>query len=92
MLHGTTGTHGPVVVQGLTEDLGPNHQTSFGHLVSPARIGLENILFRDPEADPEQTSGQWFRRKRVASNLHKPRLNESETADLKDWARRRDLL
>lgn len=92
LLHGTSGEQGPVVARGLTEECGPNHATSFGHLIRPAQVGADHLVEPDPSADPRETDGPWFRRKRVAANLHKPRFDPSERAELESWARERGLL
>ena len=75
LLHGTSGSAGPVVARGLSpdEDKGPNFPTSFGRLVIPAPLALDEM------------SG----RSRVKPNNWKPRLNQAEMNALDAWDKRR---
>ena len=92
MLHGTTGTAGPVVVRGLTPELGTAHPTSFGQIVRPAPIALREMTSPAPDASPDGLTGYWSDHKRVASNSHKPKLDSEELDCLRAWATRRGIL
>ncbi len=92
MLHGSTGDHGPVVVRGLTRECGPAHPTSFGRIVRPARISAKEITSTCPDAQKNRLTGWMIYRRRVTANLHKPKLDQSELAELRSWAKRRGLL
>lgn len=92
MLHGSSGDHGPVVVRGLTRECGPDHPASFGRIVRPARFSASEITSTAADTQKDRLTGWMIDRKRVAANLDKPKLNESELADLRSWAQRRGLL
>ena len=44
MLHGTSGSQGPVVAYGLSENNGGSYPTSFGHL-APADLSVEDFQY-----------------------------------------------
>jgi len=87
MSHGSSGTSGPLVLRGLTEERGQDYPSSFGSLMAPI-AGIEFVTTA-PDADPEDLSGPWWKKRRVSVNWHKRRLTEHEQEKfermLPDW-------
>jgi len=92
MLHGTSGDQGPAAARGLTQKMGPNHSTSFGRLVFPARISAQEITARSKPSQGERGAGHWIHHRRIRPNAWKPRLENEELKQLKAWAHSRRLI
>lgn len=92
MTIGFSGDSGPVVAWGLSKQGGPHYPTSFGRYSFPGWIELEEFIQPAADAKRDQLTGSWWERARVSPNLHKPRLSESEQADLTRWMQRIEAL
>jgi hypothetical protein len=92
MLHGSSGDRGPVVVRGLTRDKAPDHPTSFGKIVRPAKVMVKDATSSANDGANEHLVGYMLDRNMVSANLDKPRLNETELEELRAWAQNRNLL
>lgn len=92
MLHGTSGDQGPVVARDLTQEMGPNHSTSFGRLVFPARISAQEIAPRSKPSQGERGAGAWIHNRHIHTNAWKPCLENGELKQLKAWAHSRRLI
>lgn len=92
MLHGSSGDHGPVVARGLSFEKGPDYPTSFGGIVRPAKVCFKDANTSTAAAEKAGLEGRMIDRLPVSANLDKPRFNEAELADLRAWAKARNLL
>jgi len=92
MLYGSSGAHGPVVARGLSREKGPHHPTSFGGIVRPARVCFKDATAKMRALGKRDLEGRMIDRSPVSANLDKPRLSEAELADLRRWAKARNLL
>lgn len=92
MLFGTTGDRGPVVVRGLSRELGPTHPAEFGRILRPAPFALREFVSPAVDAPRNQLFGHWFDRMRIERNSYKPKLDGTELASLQTWAKDRGLL
>ncbi len=81
MAHGTSGTQGPVVARGLTAEKGPDHPTSFGHLITP--VPLRDFLRPAADRDPDLLTGHWDEHSRIVPNFDKLRLDAEEDESLR---------
>lgn len=91
MLHGSSGSHGPVVVRGITADKGADYPSSFGR-IAPVPLSYEFWLEDDPAADDDVLVGWDFDRRRIVRNRHKPQVDDQERKALLQWMRKRGLL
>ena len=92
MLHGTSGSQGPLVVKGLTRARGPNYPTTFGRIVKPASILGRELVDVADEPPFEVGPHSPLRYRRVLQNGDKPRVSDRELQSLKTWARKKNLI
>ena len=90
MLHGTTGSSGPVVARGLTPQKKSSHPTSFGHL-APASVQARSAFQGDKIMPAESPAGYWHEHNPIAKNHWKPKLDEVEHTQLVAFLERRNL-
>jgi hypothetical protein len=87
MTLGTSGKHGPLVVCGVTKDLGAGHPTSFGELLAP--ISGREFVTRPEHEEAKPAKGRRFSRARVVVNWDKRFLSVAEAEHLDaafpDW-------
>ncbi len=85
MLVGTSGAAGPVIVKGLTLDLGEEHLTSFGTIIEPGWFTMADFTKYENCAKNVQ-HGPWTKVKMMWPNLHKPKLDKSEDIQARAFA------
>ena len=73
-----------VVAHGISHELGPHQATYFLHF-SRARFSFDTFQQEDLIDGPEELPP-------IAPNRHKPRLNDDEMENLKNFLKRKDLL
>ena len=76
MTLGTSGRSGPLVIEGVTEEVDANYPTSFGALIAP--VAGREFVCQEPSEDAGDKPGGLFRRARIKVNWHKRRLGAEE--------------
>jgi hypothetical protein len=94
VLHGTSGSQGPVVVRGLTKEKGLAYQTSFGGLAPIPAAGHE---FVQKNLAPGVDGSRLFMQpplagRRICGNVDKPRCHLPELRQLRKWAKAKGLM
>jgi hypothetical protein len=92
ILHGTSGTKGPIIVSGITSPeesvkYKKKHKCVFGKIVAPAHLEkkIMNKLDKSSNILSPKLGPRWYEEYSVIPNRYKPRLDSKEQEQLEKF-------
>ena len=93
VLHGRSGTSGPVVVTGISneEPYSEDHQSVFGKILHPVPLKREKMEELDSSGEVlnQDLGSRWYDTYEVVPNRYKPRINADENNQLQLFLERK---
>ena len=93
VLHGRSGTSGPVVVTGISneEPYSEDHQSVFGKILHPVLLKREKMEELDSSGEVlnQDLGSRWYDTYEVVPNRYKPRINADENNQLQLFLERK---